>query len=154
MTAPSYTMVHIRIREAWGPASDYPCVNCGGQAAQWSYDGQDADELRGANGHGTVMAYSVDWAKHYDPRCVRCHNAADHQYCPQGHDTDEVGRDTKGMCRECDRARDRAYQRSRRAAAKAAKIASEHAANASARSQRDPARQVASVSDASPPRGR
>lgn len=116
MKTPSYAVVHERIRRAWGLASDHPCVNCGRPADEWSYDGQDPQELHGHNGNEAALAYSLNWVQHYDPRCVSCHRAADTQYCPRGHDKDVVGRYPGGSCRVCRREQSRDRMRAYREA--------------------------------------
>lgn len=66
-----YSGMHLRLRRDYGPASQYPCVDCLGEAAQWSYSHEDPDELRSPDG-----PYSTDvW--YYAPRCVPCHKAMD-----------------------------------------------------------------------------
>lgn len=67
--------MHKRLSRVLGPASERVCVDCGGQAQEWSYDGADPDELHGVMG-GYRMPYSLDMA-HYQPRCVRCHRIFD-----------------------------------------------------------------------------
>jgi len=66
------TAVHQRIRKERGHARNYSCVDCGGQAAHWSYDhsakDERYDELKGP--------YTVN-QDHYDPRCVSCHKKFD-----------------------------------------------------------------------------
>lgn len=66
--------MHQRVRRAKGRAADHACVDCGGQAAQWSYDHLDTDERPGIKG-----PYSLG-LDHYVPRCVRCHKRFDLPY--------------------------------------------------------------------------
>lgn len=62
-----YDGLHKRIKKQRGPAQAHSCVDCGRQAAHWSYDHTDPAEKRGPDG-----PYSVDMDR-YDPRCRRCH---------------------------------------------------------------------------------
>lgn len=63
--------LHDRLKHRRGKANEYACVDCGGQAAEWSYDHDDPNER--PSDHGP---YSLDY-DHYDPRCVRCHRRFD-----------------------------------------------------------------------------
>jgi hypothetical protein len=65
--AVSYDGLHKRLRKERGPADAHDCIDCGRQAAHWSYDHSDPDERLGSDG-----PYSVDLDR-YDPRCSRCH---------------------------------------------------------------------------------
>lgn len=69
---PTFGAVHRRLSRSRGPAREYSCVDCGGAAAEWSYDGLDGAELTTAQG----SAYSLDLAR-YAPRCVSCHRSFD-----------------------------------------------------------------------------
>ncbi|EGD55184.1 hypothetical protein [Gordonia neofelifaecis] len=73
-----YGGAHTRVRAAKGKASEYPCVDCGHPAEDWSYDHQDPDERYGSDGARgrTPMPYSMD-PEHYAPRCKKCHYAFD-----------------------------------------------------------------------------
>lgn len=66
-----YSAVHSRVRRVKGAASDYPCVDCGGNAQHWSVD-RDAPRLRFEDG----MPYSSEPDDYY-PRCAACHKAYD-----------------------------------------------------------------------------
>jgi hypothetical protein len=68
----SYETMHGRVRARRGTASMYECVDCGGHAKHWSYDGLDDNELVG----NFDLRYSMD-VTHYQPRCVPCHSAYD-----------------------------------------------------------------------------
>jgi hypothetical protein len=68
----SYNGVHRRLREIRGKASEYNCVDCGGQAAEWSFC-HDA-EMQLVDPHG--LPYSPD-LDDYQARCARCHWAYD-----------------------------------------------------------------------------
>ncbi len=67
-----YSSTHRRIQRARGKASDYSCVDCDSPADEWSYDGEDQNELTDERG----IKFSRDPAR-YDPRCVPCHRAFD-----------------------------------------------------------------------------
>jgi hypothetical protein len=63
-TFPTYSTVHHeRLPKARGRASDHSCIDCGGQAAEWSYR--------------EPTGYSAD-PFDYDPRCRLCHERHDH----------------------------------------------------------------------------
>lgn len=78
--APGYSAAHGRNRRERGKPTEYPCVDCGETAAQWSYDHLDPDELTeevtGAAGRIYLITYSADPA-HYEPRCHSCHGRFD-----------------------------------------------------------------------------
>lgn len=63
---------HDRVRRERGSASLHRCVDCGGDAAHWSYDHRDEAELVDAK----KGPYSLDPA-HYEARCVPCHKRFD-----------------------------------------------------------------------------
>lgn len=69
----TYMGAHDRVRRVKGHASEQACLDCGGAAAHWSYDGQDPDELTDPK---TGWKYSVK-PEHYEPRCVKCHGTYD-----------------------------------------------------------------------------
>lgn len=71
----TYSGAHMRVRTRRGPASSHACVDCGGQAAQWSYDKSDPDEQYMISGD-KKYPYSLD-ENRYVPRCVPCHRAFD-----------------------------------------------------------------------------
>jgi hypothetical protein len=72
-----YRTVHTRLEAQFGKASTYPCVDCGYQAAEWSYDGTDEQQV------GKSSAYSRDLG-HYQPRCVQCHTDYDMKHGQRG----------------------------------------------------------------------
>lgn len=76
---PGYQSAHGRVWRARGPASDYPCVDCGRRAAHWSYSNQDPNELICDR---TGLRYSTD-PSHYSSRCQPCHHAFDRQAAAQ-----------------------------------------------------------------------
>jgi hypothetical protein len=75
----TYHQMHRRIQKALGKASQQSCVDCGGQAREWSYNGSGVKETKGF-GTGVsaniLMTYSLD-INQYDPRCRKCHFAFD-----------------------------------------------------------------------------
>lgn len=70
----TYLRAHRRLDSIRGRASSHACVDCGGPAAEWSYDGLDPDQKTGTG--RSPYAYSVK-PEHYHPRCVRCHRQFD-----------------------------------------------------------------------------
>jgi hypothetical protein len=67
----TYSGAHMRVRRERGLAGDYTCIDCGQQAAEWSYDGRDPNALIGtAQAEG--KPFSTD-PEHYVPRCKPCH---------------------------------------------------------------------------------
>lgn len=68
---PSYNAAHLRVRAALGSASFQRCIDCDGQAKQWSYTHTDPNELASDLG-----PYSAS-AAFYVPRCVSCHKRFD-----------------------------------------------------------------------------
>ena len=73
--APSYDGMHKRLFYDRGKARDYSCVDCGGQADEWSYDGGCPNELYEVKVLRPI-AYSVDQSR-YSPRCRPCHRPRD-----------------------------------------------------------------------------
>lgn len=69
---PGYVGAHYRVKFEHGSASDHPCVDCAGQAEDWSYDHTDPNEKYDDRGR----PYSPD-PTHYQPRCRRCHRQFD-----------------------------------------------------------------------------
>jgi hypothetical protein len=74
-TAATYHAVHAHLTTDRGRAAEHDCADCGGAAAQWSYDHADPDELAAENVKGRPL-YSLD-PDHYQPRCVPCHKVLD-----------------------------------------------------------------------------
>lgn len=71
---PGYYAAHQRVRDERGTASEYPCVDCGRPAQEWTYVHHDPEEVR--DHYGT---YSLN-PDYYAPRCVRCHRRFDGMY--------------------------------------------------------------------------
>lgn len=75
----TYAGAHDRVKRKRGSASEHLCVDCGGQAEDWSYDNADRDEMVAAPGTwGAGMRYSQK-IEHYQPRCTPCHARFDEQ---------------------------------------------------------------------------
>lgn len=78
----SYSMAHKNLRKLRGPARSHPCIDCGEQARDWSYNGGAPDERMGfVHGHKRPLAYSFDPA-YYSPRCLDCHKLYDTRTAP------------------------------------------------------------------------
>lgn len=71
----SYTAAHLRVGKRRGPASKFPCVECGGPATDWAYDHQDPNERRDPDGLRPRSAL----LEHYQPMCRPCHRTFDHR---------------------------------------------------------------------------
>ena len=72
---PTISAIHQRLKAQRGVATGFRCIDCGGTAAEWSYNNADPQELVGID-HGKEQAYSLDLAN-YDPRCKPCHRQFD-----------------------------------------------------------------------------
>jgi hypothetical protein len=59
--SPSYDVWHNRVKKARGPASDYHCIDCSGQAEDWSTADPSSDDV---------------WVR-FQPRCRKCHRRYD-----------------------------------------------------------------------------
>lgn len=86
-TAPcSYITAHWRLREFRGRAAAHLCLDCGQQAAEWSYRGDSAHDQEGWVTKGSKRAPSyMHWSPiiwDYDPLCTICHDKRDGQYNP------------------------------------------------------------------------
>lgn len=60
-----------------GPASAHTCVDCGGPAAEWTYNHNEAsreqeEAVKGERGHVSILRFHPDPA-YYSPRCRACH---------------------------------------------------------------------------------
>lgn len=73
-----YVGAHKRVHRERGQASAHTCVDCGAQAAQWSYNHNDPDELTGISRASIASRYSAD-PSYYEPRCHPCHRAFDRE---------------------------------------------------------------------------
>lgn len=93
-TPASYRTCHARVHQLLGKASDNPCIACGKQAHEWSYDGTDPSQLTSellVNGKTYPVFYSR-FPEFYAPYCFGCHRsrdaairAAKRTECVQGH---------------------------------------------------------------------
>lgn len=68
----SYEQAHLRLKTDLGRPTQYNCIECGGQAKEWSYMGGCPDELLDRKGR----PYSLDQSR-YEPMCVSCHRRRD-----------------------------------------------------------------------------
>lgn len=68
---------HSRLRRIWGSAGNYPCISCGGTAAQWAYDGTDPDQRYRLVGKRKYYAYYSVYPEFYMPMCSLCHRRRD-----------------------------------------------------------------------------
>jgi len=75
ITDPTYSGAHARIYMSRGSATGYACVDCGRVAEEWSYSGEDPDELVGKAGLWDLR-YSTS-PSYYEPRCKPCHKVYD-----------------------------------------------------------------------------
>lgn len=73
-----YATAHQRVYAAKGPASAHACVDCGAQAAEWSYMYGCPREMVTDDNDGSPngLAYSPD-PDFYAPRCAPCHRKFD-----------------------------------------------------------------------------
>ena len=71
--APSYKNAHLDVAKRWGRPSSWFC-ECGNEAQEWSYKGNDPDELRAPGGYRFTA--STDFL-FWEPLCIACHRAKD-----------------------------------------------------------------------------
>lgn len=71
-----YTTAHYRIQADRGTAERYRCVDCNGQAEEWSLRHDVAEVISGPVPGGGIRRWSAN-VLDYDPRCVPCHRAYD-----------------------------------------------------------------------------
>jgi 5-methylcytosine-specific restriction endonuclease McrA len=69
----TYMAVHQRLRKQRGSASAHPCVDCGVNARQWSYNHKHPAQQIDVS---TGLTYAVDLTA-YEPRCASCHKKFD-----------------------------------------------------------------------------
>ena len=69
----SYRAIHSKLHRERGSAKSHPCVDCGGRASEWSYDGNASDERSDAS-NGLLYSMNPDY---YSARCVKCHRTHD-----------------------------------------------------------------------------
>lgn len=80
----SYSGAHSRVHRAWGRASNFKCVKCGKQAAEWAYDHLDPDEIKQDHGFHAGYYFSQK-IEHYHPMCLSCHYYLDRPYLEAPH---------------------------------------------------------------------
>lgn len=71
-----YSGAHQRVRNDRGRVQEHQCINCGAQAAHWSYNHDDPDEFYAVGLSAAPVAFSLK-SNHYSPRCVPCHKRFD-----------------------------------------------------------------------------
>lgn len=80
----TYNAAHSRVRRVRGPASAWPCLECGDPAAQWAYrEGGKRERATNeiVNGRPQNRRWSPE-PSDYDPLCKRCHRNSDHGAAP------------------------------------------------------------------------
>jgi hypothetical protein len=81
--AVGYTARHLRLKEAFGPASAYRCVDCDRQAADWSLNTDVPAELLRADADGQAQGLNFSpYDAFYYPRCRACHRKLDGRGSP------------------------------------------------------------------------
>lgn len=72
---------HKRVYRLWGKAAQYSCIECGGPAKQWAYDGTDPTQGYGptasAGQYGKYWSFFSSYPEFYMPMCSRCHSRRD-----------------------------------------------------------------------------
>lgn len=71
---PAYQRAHWRVFRANGPASAYPCIQCGSRADHWAYQHSAENELTSSDG----WAYSES-VEDYRAMCRSCHRILDQE---------------------------------------------------------------------------
>jgi len=90
----AYITIHVRLFRTRGSAKNFECIECGGPAHEWSYDGGDPDERSGRPGYTSPALYSTSM-DYYSPRCRHCHRMRDpnhwrtRTHCKYGHEYTE-----------------------------------------------------------------
>jgi hypothetical protein len=74
---PTYQRAHQYVKRERGKATEHRCVDCGGQAQEWSYDHSDPFPLvqslyDSRSGRTRSVTYSADTSR-FEARCRRCH---------------------------------------------------------------------------------
>ncbi len=73
----NYINAHARLRKELGSASRQKCVDCGEQAAHWSWSqNRESEGYRSGQGVRSLIEWSED-PDDYTPRCMACHSAFD-----------------------------------------------------------------------------
>lgn len=68
-----YQAIHMRMRRLKGRAAEQSCVDCAGPAMDWSYDGEDPDEVTVLHSSGRTICAISTKPEHYVARCRSCH---------------------------------------------------------------------------------
>ena len=76
--AKHYQTAHNQLRQRRGPASDYPCVDCGQCADDWSLKHDCQHRVVHPSGRRAGLAFSAD-PFDYEPRCRHCHVTYDRE---------------------------------------------------------------------------
>jgi hypothetical protein len=71
----TYQAAHMRVKYLRGSASQHVCVDCAGQARDWSYTGGDSGQFYEII-KGSKLAYSTN-PEFYVARCKPCHRKHD-----------------------------------------------------------------------------
>ena len=119
----TYYGAHGRVKAAFGSATKHKCVECGGDADEWAYDGTDSTELTGRVFNGKYpVTYSV-WPEFYMPLCSACHRARDARlrsdrrtHCRNGHEMSPENtyeRPSRRGTRECKACKEANYRKRR-----------------------------------------
>lgn len=72
----TYNSAHYRVKRERGYAEAYPCVGCGGQAADWALRYDASERHDGDDGKGHPVQYSGN-PSDYQPMCRKCHKTYD-----------------------------------------------------------------------------
>lgn len=73
---PGYAAMHARVRTDRGRAAEWNCVDCSGQATDWTLKYNASDRRQAGEGREQGSFYSINvWD--YEPRCADCHKAYD-----------------------------------------------------------------------------
>lgn len=90
----TYSTAHHDLYAARGSARDYPCVDCGGHAEEWSYNHDDPDEEW--LWHSSKNCFQWCGApEFYSPRCKPCHKKFDNRRRAAEEQQDRERRDTR-----------------------------------------------------------
>lgn len=82
---PTYRTAHHWVVIDRGKAASHGCIDCGSQAAHWSFAWRLVDSALWLWGevNGTLLAYSSD-SQHYEPRCRSCARHYDKDFACAG----------------------------------------------------------------------
>ncbi|GGU17084.1 hypothetical protein GCM10007979_14410 [Nocardioides albus] len=77
---PTYAAMHLRVKSERGAAGDHECIDCGGQAADWSYVRGCSEERLPIDSYARAKGNRSPYCpheEHYAPRCRGCHAKMD-----------------------------------------------------------------------------